>query len=331
MTYTNRKRLLSMLLCAVFSCVLALGSDSAIIAVAEGGDLLSDFFGGTATQEPQKATPAPENQDPFASLAESDDASADDPFAAFFGVSETEESADVVDEQPTATPDATSRFTKYDAAPPRLQEKFMAGEFYYANPDFVGYVTAGVDVAEPVPFCRDNAYYLTHNFMGEEDKAGAAFMDGRNMLWPRSQHIVIHGHNQKDGSIFGTLDEMRKLKNLKKYPTVQFDTIYEDGTYVIYAAFNASMNKDDRDYFDLEKYDFEKEEDFNAFIDEILKRSMYDIPVDVSFEDELLTLVTCSYYQDNGRFLLFTRKLRADETIESVTKLMKDAKQLSSH
>jgi len=45
----------------------------------------------------------------------------------------------------------------------------------------------------------------------------------------------------------------------------------------------------------------------------------------------LLTLVTCSYYQDNGRFLLFTRKLRADETIESVTKLMKDAKQLSSH
>ena len=41
MTYTNRKRLLSMLLCAVFSCVLALGSDSAIIAVAEGGDLLS--------------------------------------------------------------------------------------------------------------------------------------------------------------------------------------------------------------------------------------------------------------------------------------------------
>ncbi|MBE5767038.1 MAG: sortase [Clostridiales bacterium] len=232
---------------------------------------------------------------------------------------------------PTATPDMSSRFTKYNSVPPVLQQKFMTADFYYANPDFVGFLTAGVDVQEPVPYCRDNEYYLNHNFYGEEDKAGAAFMDGRNKLWPRTQHIVIHGHNMKNGTVFGSLDDMRKLSNLKKYPTVNFDTLYENGTYVIYAAFNASMNKDDKEFFNLERYDFETEESFDAFIAEIKARSMYNIPVDVAYEDELLTLVTCSYYQDNGRFILFTRRLRPNETVESVTDVMQAAIQLSQH
>lgn len=55
----------------------------------------------------------------------------------------------------------------------------MTNEYYYANPDFVGYLTSGVSVSEPVPYSRDNEYYLTHNFLMEEDVAGAAFMDAR--------------------------------------------------------------------------------------------------------------------------------------------------------
>ena len=201
---------------------------------------------------------------------------------------------------------------KYQASPPPLQQKFMTSDFYYANPSFVGFLQAGVSVVEPVVYSNDNEYYLTHNFNNEEDAAGAAFMDMRCSLWPRSQQIVIHGHNMKNKTVFGSLDDMGDIDNLKQYPTVQFDTIYEDGTYVVFAAFNASMNTDESSYFDVARYDFATEAEFQAYLDEVLERSMYDIPVDVSYEDELLTLVTCSYHQDNGRFLLFTRKLRAE-------------------
>ena len=224
-----------------------------------------------------------------------------------------------------------SRFTKYQNPPPALQQKFMTSDFYYANPSFVGFLQAGVSVVEPVVYSNDNEYYLTHNFNNEEDAAGAAFMDMRCSLWPRSQQIVIHGHNMKNKTVFGSLDDMGDIDNLKQYPTVQFDTIYEDGTYVVFAAFNASMNTDESSYFDVARYDFATEAEFQAYLDEVRERSMYDIPVDVSYEDELLTLVTCSYHQDNGRFLLFTRKLRANETAESVSALVAQAEQIRDY
>ena len=266
-------------------------------------------------------------------------------FAAFFSTpaptatvaplatpAETAEQATAVPAaSPSPTPNMDSRFTKYQNPPPALQQKFMTSDFYYANPSFVGFLQAGVSVVEPVVYSNDNEYYLTHNFNNEEDAAGAAFMDMRCSLWPRSQQIVIHGHNMKNKTVFGSLDDMGDIDNLKQYPTVQFDTIYEDGTYVVFAAFNASMNTDESSYFDVARYDFATEAEFQAYLDEVLERSMYDIPVDVSYEDELLTLVTCSYHQDNGRFLLFTRKLRANETAESVSALVAQAEQIRDY
>lgn len=290
------------------------GFTPAYALAEEGGDLFSDFFGANSSQE-QAEQSGQEGQ-------------ADGSFSSFFDSSASASGDSVLSQ--TAAP-ATSREAKYQGNPPAMQQKFMTNEYYYANPDFVGYLTSGVSVSEPVPYSRDNEYYLTHNFLMEEDVAGAAFMDARCSLWPRSQQIVIHGHNQKDKTIFGSLDDMRKLSNLKEHPIVEFDTIYEDGTYVIYAAFNASMNTSDSSYFNLERYNFDTQEEFDSYIAEVRERSMFDIPVDVNYEDELLTLVTCSYYQDNGRFLLFARRLRADETIESASALVQEAVQVKEH
>ena len=212
-----------------------------------------------------------------------------------------------------------------------MQAKFMTEDFYYANPSFVGFLQAGVSVVEPVVYSVDNTYYLDYNFNNERDGAGAAFMDMRCSLWPRSQQIVIHGHNMENKTVFGSLDDMQDIDNLKAHPTVQFDTIYEDGMYVIFAAFSASMNAEDRSYFELARYDFATEAEFQAYLDEVRERSMFDIPVDVEYADELLTLVTCSYHQDNGRFLLFTRKLRANETVEGVSALVAQAEQVKRY
>lgn len=83
---------------------------------------------------------------------------------------------------------------------------------------------------------------------------------------------------------------------------------------MLISLFDASMNKDDSSYIRIVRTAFEDDAEKEAFIAEMRARSMYDIPVDADAGDQLLTLVTCSYSHSNGRFLLFARQLREDET-----------------
>ena len=99
-----------------------------------------------------------------------------------------------------------------------------------ANPETVAYL----DAAENIEFAvvqRDNEYYLTHNFFGEETPEGTAFLDEGNSVYPLDEHILIHGHNMRDGSVFGDLDRFRELDFLKENAVATFNTIYEDGLY----------------------------------------------------------------------------------------------------
>ena len=54
------------------------------------------------------------------------------------------------------------------------------------------------------------------------------------------------------------------------------------------------------------------------YLNEIQERSLWNAPVDMDEYDEYLMLFTCSYYQDNGRFMLLCRKLRDYETPEMI-------------
>ena len=46
------------------------------------------------------------------------------------------------------------------------------------------------------------------------------------------------------------------------------------------------------------------------------------MPVEVEYGDQLLTLVTCSYNDDDGRYIVALRKLREGETEEEMRALM---------
>ena len=54
------------------------------------------------------------------------------------------------------------------------------------------------------------------------------------------------------------------------------------------------------------------------YLNEIQERSLWKAPVDMDEYDEYLMLFTCSYYHDNGRFMLLCRKLRDYETPEMI-------------
>ena len=210
-----------------------------------------------------------------------------------------------------------------EATLPPMQESFA--ELYAQNPHVVGWLEMDPDIALPV-VQWDNSFYMDHDFDGNESVAGTLFVDSRNTLWPQDDHILIYGHNMKDGSMFGSLNNYRNVGFLRNTVCIQFNTIYGDAQYVPFALFDASMTKDDPNYFKLIRLNFSEEQPFDAFLEDVQSRSLFNIPVDVNEDDQLLSLVTCSYSMDNGRFIIMCRKLREDETPEQMEALLQQAK-----
>lgn len=192
-------------------------------------------------------------------------------------------------------------------------------ELYAANSDIIGWVTAGADIDLPVVQGDDNIFYLNTDFYGDANSAGSIFLDAENAV--TDDHLVVYGHNMKSGSMFGKLPNYRQLDYLKQYPVVQFRTIYESAAEagcVPFAVFDASMQEGDADYFRIRQFTFESDEAKQAFIDDLKARSIFYIPVEVDASDQLVSLVTCSYSNDNGRFILAMRRARDGEDVQSL-------------
>ena len=203
-----------------------------------------------------------------------------------------------------------------------LQSQFEA--LYAQNSDLIGWIKMADSVDYPVLY-RDNSFYMDHDFYGQYSQAGSIFLDARNGMYMNDSAMLIYGHNMRSGEMFGDLDAYRETKYLCKYPIISLQSAWESEPrqYVLISLFDASMNKSDPSYIKIVRTAFETDEDKQAFIDEMRARSIYKIPLEADANDQLLTLVTCSYSHDNGRFLLFARQLRDDETEESIMEQFK--------
>ena len=207
---------------------------------------------------------------------------------------------------------------------------------YAQNDDLVGWLKAGEGIELPV-VQSDNTYYLDHGFTGEEDRNGTLFLNMNNQLFPPDDVLLIHGHNMKDGSMFGTLPKFERYDYAKEHPLVTFQTIYDEEPvyYVPVSVFNASMLPDHSRYFDITQIVFPDDEAgevtdsstfrqssaFKAYLDELRAVSLWESPVDVNVDDKLLMLITCSYDLEDGRLMVVCRRLRDGETPEEVAGL----------
>ena len=189
-------------------------------------------------------------------------------------------------------------------------------------PDIAGILEAGKDTVEYVVQGSDNDFYLEHNYKGESSGAGAAFIDSRASLSPRSKNLIIHGHNMRNDAVFGGLDNYSSPDYLKSNPLVYFYTETEKQVYVPFAVTDVNVDPEADDYFKITEWDFDTDQAFLDYAGYYKNNSLYDIPTDVKADDELLLLSTCSYTHDDSRQILCCRKLRTDETEESAAQMI---------
>ena len=203
---------------------------------------------------------------------------------------------------------------KQQDAPP-VQEKYA--DFKSKYPDFVGkFIAKELEMDFPVVQSTDNEYYLKYTIDKVRDKHGALFADFRNNLIELDQNTIIYGHNMGDGSQFGQLNLYKKLNYYKNCPVVTFNTIYKDYKWKVFAAFliNTKAEDDNNHIFNYWQTDFKSDEAFNAYYEEALKRSYFITSVDVTPQDKILTMSTCSTVFDDSRFVVLARLVRDGES-----------------
>lgn len=192
-------------------------------------------------------------------------------------------------------------------------------ELYAANNDLTGWlIIPGTVIDYPVMQCEDNEYYLHHNFYREEDRYGCLFVKDIADVDTPGTNFIIYGHNMKDGAMFGELDEYRDKSFYEEHPFINFDTLYEERTYEIMAVFLSRVYKEDEDVFKYYQfYQADSEEEFLAFYENIMDRTLYETGVTAEFGDTFLMLSTCAYHEENGR-LVVVAKRRNEEAAKAI-------------
>ena len=190
-----------------------------------------------------------------------------------------------------------------------LQVKELQGQ----NADIIGWLEIeNTNINYPVLQGTDNSYYMTHNYKKENSKNGAIFLDA-NYNWNiPSNNLLIYGHNLGNGMMFQELLKYEKESFYQEHPIIRFTTTEEDAQYEIISVFKSRVyHKSEKNVF---RYYFflnnESEEEYNQFVKNAKNASLYSIDTTANYGDQLITLSTCSYYVEDGRFAVVGRKIK---------------------
>ena len=215
----------------------------------------------------------------------------------------------------TEEPDAAELWPTSYPNNPSLRVSSVFYELQRQNPDIVGWLKIEGVLEEPV-LQRDNQYYLTHNALQQRSVTGALFLDESIDLTKAPAQMVIHGHNMKEGAMFGALKKY-KVKDASFYrahPFIDFNTIYENARYVIFAVAEVDIRPGKVDHLPFwYRNSFSSVDVFEEYIRDARALSHYRCNVEVNPGDRLLVLATCTGNDDNKRLIVMARKIRDHE------------------
>jgi len=163
------------------------------------------------------------------------------------------------------------------------------------NNQIVAYLKVnGTKIEYAVVQAKDNNYYLRRNLDKKYNIGGSIFMDYKNKLDGTDKNIVIYGHNIKDASMFGTLKNILEEEWYNNEENYIIDLITEKEEQK-YHVFSVYMIENEDYYIDTEF----TENEFERFINNLKERSVKDFGIDVTTDDNILTLSTCA---DNNKY-----------------------------
>lgn len=171
------------------------------------------------------------------------------------------------------------------------------------NPDLIGWIYIP-DTRINYPIVKrenDNNYYLSHLFDGSENKTGCIFLDTRCSLG--DPHILIHGHNMANGSMFRDLNLFRSREFLDSHPTFWILTPERNYEVTIFACSVVDLGSG------VWQLEFPDDSQKQSWLSICQREASLRTGVIPSPSDQIVTLSTCSYEFDQARWIVQARIL----------------------
>jgi len=190
----------------------------------------------------------------------------------------------------------------------KVLEKYKS--LYNKNKNLIGWLKIDDTIIDyPVMQTADNEFYLDHDIDQKTDKNGTLFLDAACDITKPSTNYIIYGHNMRSGKMFGSLSKYKNQEYFETHPYIIFDTIYEEAVYEVMYVFQSQIYNEDEIVFKYYQFiDADSKEEFDSNMSEMEKLSLYETGVEAVYGDHLLTLSTCDYEEEDGRFVVVAKK-----------------------
>ena len=163
------------------------------------------------------------------------------------------------------------------------------------NEDIVGWLyLEDSPINYPVVQSNDNDYYLRRLVNGEYNIAGSLFMDYRNDSNLEDNNTIIYGHNMKNNTMFGSLQEYKNQDYYDNHKVMYYFTPEKNYIIELFTGYTISVESD---IYDLSVIDSSK-------LEELISKSDFESNTKVTEEDKIITLSTCAYEYDGERYIV---------------------------
>lgn len=209
---------------------------------------------------------------------------------------------------------------------------------YDQNNDLIGWIKVpGTKIDYPVMQTpSDPEFYLHRDFKKEYSDSGTPFLDAGSVVMPRvvaaddavygpfaegetlsvTWNWLIYGHHMMYGNMFAGLDKFEDQAFWEEHPVFTF-YVYEPETgttytadYEIFAVSRSEIKPEDSTAFKYYQYaSYIDEETFHEYVAGVKAESSFDTGITPVYGEQLITLSTCAYHVDEGRFYVVGRRV----------------------
>ncbi len=176
------------------------------------------------------------------------------------------------------------------------------------NDDICGWLyLPNTDISYPVLQGETNNTYLHTNYEGKYAYAGCIFLDYRSAADFSQKNTIIYGHNMKSNIMFSNLDKYKNPDFVAENPN--FFLLTPDG----YRQYEVCQVLETEATSAVYGMTFDTDAEFQIHLDFLNQLALFPIDVDVTMEDQILTLSTCADQGEYQRLVVVGRLVGKSE------------------
>lgn len=176
--------------------------------------------------------------------------------------------------------------------------KEQAKELQETYPDAIGWIyIPDTSINYPIMQGEDNDFYLTHGTDGRSLKCGCIELDFRCENRFQNNFNILYGHNMKNGSMFANVCSFKEKAYYDSHP---YGWVYTSDAVYRLDFFSVAVT----DWYDEIYNGFRSLDEWTPHLKEISR--IYE-EVELTEQDRLVLLSTCSYEFKNARTVLTGR------------------------